>query len=323
MRGSMAMTLGAFLAGAVAGGLAVGQIERSGEPRPASSDAPEPPSVTVAELRPRPPSAAGAAERDWQAGSTEHAAGGPQVSSQPPGATEIELGPMGLDEQVQVLLARWSELEARVERLNRRVGSLERLGPEEAFAADPGMGQEGDSQREVLPVDTPEERRTALVAVGVPAPQADDIVWRQSELALERLELQDRALREGWHRTQRYYEELSALGDAAPDLRDEIGEAGYDRYLYETGELNRVQISGVIEGSQAAQTGLRPGDVIESYDGTRIFRFEDLRQATTAGARDELVPLRIRRDGALIDAWVARGPIGVRLEAASVPPDDL
>lgn len=45
-------------------------------------------------------------------------------------------------------------------------------------------------------------------------------------------------------------------------MRAEIGGQAYDRYLFETGDVNRVKISGLILGSTAEQSGLMPGDII-------------------------------------------------------------
>jgi hypothetical protein len=229
----------------------------------------------------------------------------------------IELDSMGLDEQVKLMSARWAGLERRMARLSERVVRLERHSPK----SDEIPAEVGGAARESLPVDTPQNRRTALVASGVTETQADDIVWRQSQLAMQRLELQDQAMREGWFRSERYFEELRAMNRDDIELRTEIGEDNYDRYLYQTGEPNRVKIRTVIQGSNAEGVGLQPGDVIEYYGSQRIFDFDDLRDATTSGERDELVPLTVRRGDAVFDTWIARGPIGVRLESAAAAPE--
>jgi hypothetical protein len=229
----------------------------------------------------------------------------------------VEIESMGLEEQIEVMVARWASLEGRINQLNQRLASLER----ERLPVDDSPIEDERPARELLPVDTPQNRRTALIAAGVPDLQADEIVWRQSELAMQRLELQDQAIREGWFRSERYYEELRATNGEDLDLRAEIGDESYDRYLYQTGEMNRVRISSVIQGSTGEGAGLQPGDIIETYGSQRILEFSDLRNATTSGARDELVPVTVRRGDTTFDTWMARGPIGVSLEAATAPPD--
>ena len=143
---------------------------------------------------------------------------------------------------------------------------------------------------------------------------------KQSELELDRLELRDQAIREGWYGTDRYSEELRELNRDAIDLRAEIGERLYDEYLFQTGEFNRVKVTSVIQGSAAEQSGLLPGDIIESYGDEYIYDYSDLRSATADGVRGETVPVLIRRGDHLFEAEIARGPMGVRLEPLNVPP---
>ena len=86
-------------------------------------------------------------------------------------------------------------------------------------------------------------------------------------------------------------------------------------------DRNRVRIDGVIGGSAADEAGLQPGDVIESYGADRVFTFAELRRVTTEGELDELVPVRVRRaDGSQVQAWVRRGPLGVRMGLVRTDP---
>ena len=227
-----------------------------------------------------------------------------------PGADQAQ-APDSFGDGLQALVSR---LEARVGKLERKLAKLESEQderPEEASTA----------RERAQATATAADRRVALVSAGVPEPTADDIVWRQSALDLERLELQDQAIREGWHRTERYYQELRELNQDAVNFRAEIGDEAYDRYLYQTGEDNRVRVASVIPGSEAELAGLAPGDIIESYGDGRIFNFTDLRNSTATGERGELVPVVIQRGDMYIEAMVPRGPLGVRIEADALPPD--
>jgi membrane-associated protease RseP (regulator of RpoE activity) len=168
---------------------------------------------------------------------------------------------------------------------------------------------------------TSEDRRAALVAAGVAEERAADLIWRQGQQELDRLDLRDVATREGWFGTDRYREEITQIQEDAIDMRKEIGEEVYDRYLFATGEDNRVAIDSIIPGSTAEEAGLQPGDFIESYGDTRVFRFEDLRTATSEGKRGELTQVQIRRGDSIVDAWIPRGPLGVRMDRARVDPD--
>jgi hypothetical protein len=211
--------------------------------------------------------------------------------------------------------AAWTRLDAEIGRLRLRVAELEqRLVAVQAKppAADPA------GQRRLGA--TADGRRSALVEAGLPEEAAAELVRRQGQQALERLNLRDLAAREGWLATDRYRDELVRLDHEAVLLREELDDEVYDRYLHAAGEDNRVQVDSIITGSVADLAGLQPGDLIESYAGERIFTFSELRDATAAGERGEPVPVRVLRAGQVIDAWVARGPLGVELDSAKATP---
>ncbi|WP_462320932.1 PDZ domain-containing protein [Halochromatium sp.] len=209
----------------------------------------------------------------------------------------------------------WGRMQADLVALQQRVVSLERRPA--PIADDVSTNERTDAARP----RTPQEQRNALVRVGVPAGTADEILWRRSQVELDRLELRDQALREGWLGTDRYREELRALNAERVSLRDELDVEAYDRYLYETGETNRVSVDSVIAGSAGDQSGLMPGDIIERYGDELVLDFNDLRSATSAGERGELVPVQVRRGGQVVEVWMPRGPIGIRLDAARVDPN--
>ena len=209
-----------------------------------------------------------------------------------------------------------SRLQKEIDRLRDRVEGLERR------LAASAPAQEATSQPAERPSrpTRPDDRRAALEAVGVAEERAADLVWRQGQQELDRLDLRDIATREGWFGSDRYRDELGQIEEDAVDMRKEIGEDFYDRYLFATGEDNRVAIDSIIPGSAADEAGLQPGDLIELYGDTRVFRFEDLRTATSEGERGELLPVRIRRGDGIVDAWLPRGPLGVRMDRARVDP---
>ncbi len=241
--------------------------------------------------------------------------------AEPEQVAESEKDPAQADEQ-QMLLARleelsqgWGRMQAELVALQQRVVSLERRPL--PVVDDAGVDGGSDAARP----RTPQEQRDALVRAGVAAGTADEILWRRSQAELDRLELRDQALREGWLGTDRYREEMRALNAERVSLRDELDVDAYDRYLYETGESNRVSVDSVIAGSAGDESGLMPGDVIERYGDQLVLDFNDLRSATSAGARGELVPVQVRRGGQLVEVWLPRGPIGIRLDAARVDPN--
>ena len=213
--------------------------------------------------------------------------------------------------------AEWARLQDEMARLRERVNGLERRL---RIRADPRNDVGLAAARPSSPT-TPEDRRFALVAAGVAEDRAADLVWRQGQQELDRLDLRDIAVREGWFGSDRYRDELSRIEKSSVDTREEIGENLYDRYLFATGVDNRVSIDSIIPGSAAEDAGLQPGDLIETYGKTRVFRYDDLRTATSEGERGELVPVQIRRGDGVIDAWLPRGPLGIRMDRSRIDPD--
>lgn len=222
----------------------------------------------------------------------------------------LPVGPP-VDPRLESALTAWRAAEARIADLQARLANLERAMAERDQAVQPDRPK-GPS--------TPDERRDALVSAGVDRGLADDILGRESRLELDRLNLRDLAVREGWIGSDRYRDELNALAGEERSVRDEIGDTAWDRYLYDTGADNRVAVSAVIPGSVAEAAGLQPGDLVESYAGERLFGFAELRDATTQGESGELVPIRVKRGGAVVEAWVPRGPLGVRMEMTRADP---
>ena len=153
----------------------------------------------------------------------------------------------------------------------------------------------------------------ALVTAGINRVDATHLRERWEKLTLEKLELNDRAMREGYFMTPRHGAESGAL-----DLgfRSEIGEAGYAAYLYATFQDNSVVVRGVLRNSAGRAAGLEMGDEIVRYGGSAIFTTPELQILTSSGARGESVEIDVRRDGRTISLRVPRGPLGIVTEAA-------
>jgi len=226
----------------------------------------------------------------------------------------------GSEPSVGVLLARiddisagWGRMQADLAELRQRITQLEQYGK------DPAVENDAASTRPERP-KTPQAQRDALLRAGVAAEVAEDIVWRRAQVSLDRLDLRDQAIREGWLNTERYREELRKINQERVSMRDEIGVDSFDRYLFETGQDNRVLVDSIIPGSAGEESGMLPGDVIEHYGEQKVFNFRDLRRATSDGARGELVPVVVRRGTQQVELWLPRGPIGIGLGATRVDP---
>jgi S1-C subfamily serine protease len=159
-----------------------------------------------------------------------------------------------------------------------------------------------------------------LIKGGIDASLAEDIVRRKNSIELQRLALYDLATREGYLNTQRYFDELEAINSSDISLRDELGDETYDSYLYNSKQNNRIRISSVMLGSAAEQAGIKKGDVVLSYDNTRMFNWQELKDATAEGQLGEYVSISIYRSGEIFSFSVPRGPLGIQLGATRLAP---
>ena len=152
-----------------------------------------------------------------------------------------------------------------------------------------------------------------LVAAGIEYDSALALQDRQSQYQLARLELVDQAEREGWRDSDQFSERLSDLEEQRPDVRSELGDEAYDRFLFEAGRNNRVTIVSIIPGSEAEFAGVQVGDTVFAYADSRVFTSSELQRATREGQRGESVTLQVERQGQSLFIEVARGPLGVSL----------
>jgi len=159
-----------------------------------------------------------------------------------------------------------------------------------------------------------------LVAAGVDPAVAAEIRQAADQWELDRLDLIDRATREGWRRSDRFSSEIGALRDQQPDIRNTIGEQAYDAFLFAAGQNNRVSIDNVIDGSAARQAGIETGDIIISYDGAATFTTRELQSATRQGTRGETIAMVVFRNGQHLDLVIPRGPMGVTLSGLRQTP---
>lgn len=227
-------------------------------------------------------------------------------------------GPSAADmaDRLESALAAWHGAQTQIADLQSRLARVEQRLARGADAARSGSDAD-DRPRAPRTVD---ERREAMVSAGVAPSVADEIVWRDSQVELDRLSLRDQAVREGWIGTARYREELERITADSSPLREQIGDGAWDRYLYVTGADNRVRVAAVIPGSAAEAAGVQPGDLIESYAGARVFGYGELRDLTTEGEGGELIAVQVGRAGEPREVWVPRGPLGVRMEMTRSEP---
>ncbi|MCB1757165.1 MAG: PDZ domain-containing protein [Gammaproteobacteria bacterium] len=222
-----------------------------------------------------------------------------------------------LDARLKQEIAHREELETQLAKLELRVELLDSnrsLTPEPPLDSAIGQGPQ-------IPPAAGGLNAENLIASGVNADTANELVAHWNRYQLEQLELRDTAAREGWLNSEQFRERASALQESRKSLREEIGDDKYDRYLYESGDNNRVAVNSVIAGSAAESIGLRSGDIIIAYAGSRTFSGRELQNATRDGSRSETVTIELLRDGESLELSVPRGPLGIMLDAVRLAPD--
>lgn len=216
-----------------------------------------------------------------------------------------------LEQQVDSLIERIEDLESSAEPEDQNDGARDK-----GALALPGQSTADTPVSSISPAVTTEN----LVKAGIDVELATDIVRRRNEIDLKLLELRDRASRDGYYGSERYTQEANALNEMSKSLREEIGDEYYDSFLYASGRSNRVRAASVMMGSPAETAGMKDGDLIINYDNTRMFNWNELQEATSRGERGEYVNVTVLRDGQLLNLWLPRGPLGIRLGSARVQP---
>jgi hypothetical protein len=153
-------------------------------------------------------------------------------------------------------------------------------------------------------------REKRFAEVGFTWEDIEAIAPLLSEIQVLAGELDDRARREGWINTARYAEEIDALSTFENPLRDELGDDGFDRYLYAIGRHNRVVVGGIIPASEARKAGFQSGDVIVRYGGEPVYSKWHLVRLRSSGEAGEPVVVEINRDGQPMQITIPRGPMG-------------
>ncbi len=156
-----------------------------------------------------------------------------------------------------------------------------------------------------------------LLGKGIHSRDVTRLHDRWARYELERQEIANSALREGWFFSDRHRNEL-ARSDR--ELRDDLTDLEYDRYLYALGQPNRLVAAEVLQGSAASDAGLQRGDVILRYDDVRVFNPGEILKASALADPGTSVPVVVLRDGETRTVYMQTGTLGVVLEHSSNEP---
>ena len=210
-----------------------------------------------------------------------------------------------------LLASRLAELEGRIGQRNTNRNSNGQNGPggndprADRFAQE--RAQFLDANGNFDPSKMAEARRKQevdrLVRAGFTQERAEWIMRRQQELEVQAQQAMYDAQRNG---------QQFARVDTDAQLRKEIGDGEYEKYLAGTGRPTNVQVMDVLASSAAERAGLKPGDQIVSYAGQRVFDSGELNSLTRQGTPGETVTVEVQRDGQTVQLSVPRGVLGVQ-----------
>ena len=207
-------------------------------------------------------------------------------------------------------------LQQKLEALSDRVAALDSASEFDIPSQD--FEQAGESLDDLRPEQGWFDQQ-ALLDSGMDNALVSELKLTFEQLEMERLYLRDRAAREDWDR-DKTRSEMDVLESREDELRERLGESAYDAYLYASGQTNRVAVTSVLASAQAGQAGIRSGDHILRYDNQRIYNWMDLRSATTSGDISDTVQVEVERDGETLEFYLARGPLGIRMDSLRVAP---
>lgn len=185
-----------------------------------------------------------------------------------------------------------------------------------AAAVNGGDGPFAERVRERFPGGLPqnidelerardERQLERYVEAGLSPERAQWIMQREDELRMEVLQAQYDASRSGASREEIANMSLTGL------LREELGDADYEKYLEGTGRPTTISVREVLTNSPAQGAGLMPGDEIVAYNGKRVFEMGELNALTYEARPGEAVAIEVLRDGQTMQVYVESGPIGI------------
>jgi C-terminal processing protease CtpA/Prc len=214
--------------------------------------------------------------------------------------SEERLARQLLQEEVMVLTA---ELEA----LHSGPGTAQ--VPEDSTGESSREAQSSsftDRRRDFMRRNSSERRLERLIEAGFLPSEADRIMQREQELQMEALQARYEAGRSG--DPADFFRDQVATGNS---LREELGDADYERYLEANGRSTSVAVSSIIGNSPAQSAGIQPGDEIVRYDGERVFSMTDINLISMEGEAGQSVTIDFTRDGVPMQVVMPRGPLGV------------
>jgi|GEM_PF-598067 hypothetical protein len=192
-----------------------------------------------------------------------------------------------------------------------RASGAERLA---ALAGEEGLPEDLQAIRDQIAErrsgavrESAEERVLSnLVEAGFDEFQAEQIVRATEEVQMDLLNARYEAQQNG--------EEFNAFemqAAATAQLRANLGEVDYERYLEATNQPTSVGVSNVLASSPAEIAGMQSGDEIIGYNGERVYNVNELNRLISSAEASGNVIVEVLRDGESVSLSVPAGPIGI------------
>ena len=224
-----------------------------------------------------------------------------------------------LEAVLQKEIAYRTTLQEELAALNEELADLREQGPQRRGRSGERIGEQTEA---IDPEETPasfsgrfssarngdptERRLGQLTQAGFSPDEAQRIARRESELRMQALNEQYEASRQG-----QSFDRAANWSAGLGQLRQELGDTDYERYLAATGQSTRITVRQVLASSPGEAAGLQPGDEIVGYGGERVFSNSDLNRLTLEGSPGQTVAVEVLRDGQPTQVFVPRGPIGI------------
>ncbi len=239
------------------------------------------------------------------------------ITGDSPAINQLVIDIDEINQRLQQEISARQSLEGKLDNLSQQIASLER----DDIHSQNNTGVENDSEEVAGAADSGETwfNEQALIDSGMSNSQAAELKLFFEQQELDRMYLRDQSVRENWDR-QKYRDEIQKLSDNANSFLNQLDEQAYDAYLYASRQPNRVRVMSVLDSSQAGSAGIQAGDHIISYDNKRIYSGFELRSATTSGDINQTVAVEIERDGEIMELYLNRGPLGIRMNSVSIAP---
>ena len=199
---------------------------------------------------------------------------------------------------------------------SQSVDEQSQAGPEENESTEPELADAqavSDSQQfdQVFGQQRRAQNQTAarkrrLVRAGFAEAEANWLLKNESDVQLQTLYSDHEA-----QRAASQNNEDPPRVSAADQLRANIGDEFYERYLEANNRPTSVSVASILGSSPGEIAGLQAGDKIKSYAGERVFNVRDLNRLTVQGTAGESTLLEVERNGEPLQLTIPRGPVGI------------